>query len=117
MIMLRNDEIIAVDGMEIYPDTIQDAIVGDDIDGSMVTLTVRKEHTGNIFDVQIKRVSKRSMQPMVELLEQVDLLMKRYSETEVSTGIFAGRHIDHIPSTASVVTKIRSLISKIILER
>lgn len=103
--------------MEVYPDTLQDAIIGDDADGSMVTLTVRKEHTGNIFDVQIKRVTKKSMQPMVELLEQCDLLIKRYSESEVAPGIFAGRHIDHVPSTASVVTKIRSLISQVILDR
>ena len=29
--------------MEIYPDTLQDAIVGDDREGSVVTVTLRKE--------------------------------------------------------------------------
>ena len=103
--------------MEIYADTLQDAIIGDDAEGSVVTLTVRKERTGNIFDVLLKRVSKKSMQPMVELLEQCDLLMKRFGESEVLPGVFGVKHDEHFPPTTSVVTNIRNLISKIMIER
>jgi hypothetical protein len=103
--------------MEIYPDTLQDAIVGDDREGSVVTLTLRKEHTGNIFDVQLRRVSKKSIQQMVEILEQCDLLVKRHSESQAVQGVFGGRQIDQVSSTIIAVEKIRSLISKISLER
>ena len=115
--MPRNDEIIAVDGMEIYAETIQEAIIGDDTEGSMVTLTIRKDHTGNIFDVVLKRVSKRSMQPMVELFEQCDALFKRFSVSDEPSGMFGERKLDVSQSPVLTVNKIRSLISKVIIDR
>ncbi len=103
--------------MEIYPDTLQEAIVGDDREGSVVTVTLRKEHTGNIFDVQLRRVSKKSIQPMVRILEQCDLLVKKHGESQGVQSVFGERQIDQAFSTVMAVEKILSLISKITLER
>ncbi len=102
--------------MEVYQETLQYAIVGDDREGSVVTL--RKEHTGKIFDVQLRRVPKKSIQPMVVILEQCNLLVKKYSESQAVQGVFSGRPIDHleVQSTALVVDKIRHLLSKLTLE-
>ena len=106
----RNDEIIAVDGMEVYPETMQDAIIGDDVEGSVVTLTVRKQHTGNIFDVQLIRVSKKSLQSMVELLDILEHMKKPLGE-ELSMMDM------HRTSKAAIVDRATSLISQIMLDR
>jgi hypothetical protein len=113
----RNDEVIAVDGMEVFPDTIQDSIVGNDVDGSMVTLTVRKEHTGNIFDVRLERVPKKNLQPMVDLIEQCEILKKRHGEARKQQNTYISEESASSPSTSAIIDDILSLLSRIMLEK
>eukprot|EP00960_Hanusia_phi_P049342 759506-Hanusia_phi.AAC.4 len=68
--MLRKgDKIVKVDGIEVSMDNLQEVLVGDDVPGSEVILTVEKQDLMEIVEVTLRRVARTEMAERIELFE------------------------------------------------
>ena len=70
----RGDTILRVDGDDVTAATFPQKIVGSDIPGSEVTLSVRRESTQTVEDVKIRRMARESLanfEHMFELFTRV----------------------------------------------
>eukprot|EP00961_Rhodomonas_salina_P204143 2754817-Rhodomonas_salina.1 len=57
----RGDEILFVDGIPVSEEDVVDHIIGSDIVGTFVTVTVRKKNTNSTMDVTLNRMSSEAI--------------------------------------------------------
>eukprot|EP00291_Cryptomonas_curvata_P012586 CAMPEP_0172183702 /NCGR_PEP_ID=MMETSP1050-20130122/19143_1 /TAXON_ID=233186 /ORGANISM="Cryptomonas curvata, Strain CCAP979/52" /LENGTH=370 /DNA_ID=CAMNT_0012857371 /DNA_START=56 /DNA_END=1165 /DNA_ORIENTATION=- len=69
----EHDEIIAVDGEDLHDADAAAAIIGDDSEATVV-LTVHTPLTGFVFDVEVVRISKASVNAVSHIFESLALL-------------------------------------------
>ena len=65
----KGDQIVLIDGAGVEVDDIPAAIIGDDLPGSIVILTVKKVGSGDIIDVEVVRVESQELTDKRSLFE------------------------------------------------
>jgi C-terminal processing protease CtpA/Prc len=65
----KGDEIVLIDGVGVELDDMPAAIIGADLPGSIVILTIKKAGSGDIEDVEVVRVESRELADKRRLFE------------------------------------------------
>lgn len=73
-VLAKGDTIVKVDGFEVDADNHLEMIIGSDVPGSVVKLTVAKAGTGNLVEVELHRMDSREIAERRELFELLTVI-------------------------------------------
>lgn len=110
----KDDEILSVDGTDVDFGNVVGCLQGTDAVGSNVWLRVRKQHTGEIVDVQLTRVPKASMENLVRIFQTLTQLKQNGHNNE---GYERSSYPPEQDLTMQLVDKLVALISAVQIEK